>query len=383
LGGCLANNKGVVFVMSDLLHITVGAAPQSGLDLTHELRLLKAGLLYADKVTLCSLSSALMAVLPYFTTWQDKDMLEFTYRTAKALNQNPESVRIFIEQYQHLQKKKFRTRQELIALQEIKRDFELLRLEFSEQIKQLLIDANAEGLFSAIQSGLVEIQSFDFGKNRRNEVEQYISAITKTVLSGDTYPLLDDETGSLVKLIIEAGKIVPLGTTITKAKQAGLSSSLFEKLPLFDEASVDDIIQIRKELDKPLTRFRSAIAGFSRKIEHEPWEKEFPHEVEQIFIEHVEPAILEIDDAYKSNKFIFSLVKKVADKPLVLPSTSAIGLLMSQASNTPNIITQSLSLAAGGAIIGLEAVQDWRQKNQEIEKNQLYFYYRVKKSFDT
>jgi hypothetical protein len=367
--------------MSDLLHITVGAAPQAGFNLAHELRLLKAGLLYADKVKLCSLSSAMAVTLPYLSILPDKEILELTRHAAKALNQSPETIETFIEKYQQLQKKKYRTRQELILLQNLKRQFDKTRQEFGKVVEKLLKDANAEGLFSAIQSGLVEIQSFDFQKN--NAVEQYISAISDTVLSGETYPLLDDFTGNLVRLAIKEGKIVPLGTTITKAKQTGLSSGLFEKLPLFDEVTVDEIIEIRKELDKPLTRFRSAIVGFSRQIEHEPWAAEFPHEVEQVFIEHIEPAVLDIDEAYKSNKFIVSLVKKIADKPLILPSTSVIGFLMSQASNVPSVVTQSLSLVAGSAIIGLEAVQDWQQKNQEIEKNQLYFYYRVKKSFDT
>jgi len=367
--------------MSDLLHITVGAAPQAGFNLTHELRLLKAGLLYADKVKLCSLSSAMAVTLPYLSILPDKEILELTQHAAKALNQNPETVEAFIQKYQQLQKKKHRTPQELILLQNIKKQFDKTRQEFGRVAENLIKEANAEGLFSAIQSGLVEIQSFDFQKD--NAVEQYISMINDAVLSGETYPLLDDFTGNLVRLAIEAGKIVPLGTTITKAKQTGLSSGLFEKLPLLDEASVDEIIEVRKELDKPLTRFRSAIVNFSRQIEHEPWAKEFPYEVDQVFIEHVEPAVLDIDEAYKSNKFIVSLVKKFADKPLVLPSTSAIGFLLSQASNVPNVFTQSLSLVAGSAIIGLEAVEDWQKKKQEIEKNQLYFYYRVKKSLST
>lgn len=373
--------------MDDLLHITVGAVPQGGFNLTHELRLLKAGLLYADKVKLCSLSSAMVVTLPYLSTLPDKEILEFARIAAKSklLNQNPETVEAYIEKYQQLQRKKYRTSQELIWLQKGKKQFDKTRQELGKVVEQLLEqllkDANAEGLFSAIQSGLVEIQSFDFEQD--NEVEQYISAISDTVLSGETYPLLDDLTGNLIRLAIKDGKIVPLGTTIARAKQTGLFSGLFERLPLFDEATVDEIIEIRKELDKPLTRFRSAIVSFSRQIEHEPWAAEFPQEVEQVFVEHVNPAILDIDEAYKSNKFIVSLVKKIADKPLILPSTSAIGFLMSQASNVPSVVTQSLSLVAGSAIIGLEAIQDWQQKKQEIEKNQLYFYYRVRKSLDT
>jgi hypothetical protein len=367
--------------MSNLLHITVGAAPQGSFNLTHELRLLKAGLLYADKVKLCSLSSAVALTLPYLSILPDKELLELAQHAAKALNKNPQTIEAFIDKYQQLQKKKYRTPQELIMLQNSKNQFDKTRKELDKVVVNLLKDANADGLFSAIQSGLVEIQSFDFQKD--NAVEQYISVISDAVLSGETYPLFDDITGNLVRLAIEAGIIVPLGTKITKAKQTGLSSGLFEKLPLFDEASVDEIIEIRKELDQPLTRFRSAIIKFSRQIEHEPWAPEFSHEVEQVFIEHVEPAVLDINEAYKSNKFIVTLIKKFADKPLVIPSTSAIGFLISQASNMPNIFTQSLSLVAGSAIISLDAVEDWQKKKQEIEKNQLYFYYRVKKSLGT
>jgi hypothetical protein len=364
--------------MSDLLHITVGAAPQKDLNLAHEIRLLKAGLLYADKVKLCSLSSAMAVALPSLCILPDNEILELTLHAAKALNQQPETVEVIIEKFQQVQKKKYHTRQELIFLQNLEKQFDKTRQEFGKVVEKLLKDANAEGLFSAIQSGLVEIQSFDFEKD--TAVEQYISAISDAVLSGETYPLLDDFTGNLIRLAIKEGKIIPIGTTITKAKQTGLSSGLFEKLPLFDEATVGEIIEIRKELDKPLTRFRSAIIGFSRQIEHEPWAVEFPHEVEQVFIEYVEPAVLEINEAYKSNKLIINLIKKFIDKPLVLPSTSAIGLLLSQTSNVPSVITQSLSLVAGSALIGLDAVQDWRNKNAEIEKNQLYFYYKAKKS---
>jgi hypothetical protein len=96
---------GIKLIMSDLLHITVGAAPRSDFNLTHELRLLKAGLLYADKVRLCSLSSAVAVTLPYLSVLPDKEILELTLQAAKALNQSPESMQIFIDKYKQLQKR--------------------------------------------------------------------------------------------------------------------------------------------------------------------------------------------------------------------------------------------------------------------------------------
>jgi hypothetical protein len=366
--------------LSDILHITVGAAPQGGFDLTHELRLLKAALLYADKVRLCSLSSAVSVLLPYLGILPDKEILDLTLYAAKALHQEPENVATVINIYQQLRMKKRRSRQEILAYHKVKKQLDKVRENFGAVAEKLLVDAKADDLFSALQSGMVEIQSFDFNKD--TVAEQYVSVISEAVLSGQTYLLLDDFTGNLIRLAIKEGLIVPLGTTIIKAKQTGLSSGLFERLPLFDDATVDEIIDIRKELDQPLIRFRSAIIRFSRTIEYGPWESEFHHEIEQVFIEHVEPAILEIEEAYKANQYLVSFVKKLTDKPLIIPSSSAIGFFISQASNLPDIVTQSLSLVAGGAAIGLDAIIDWHQKNKEIKKNQLYFYYRVRKSLE-
>jgi hypothetical protein len=93
-------------------------------------------------------------------------------------------------------------------------------------------------------------------------------------LSGHTYPLFDDSAGQLVNTAIKEGKLVPLNTSASRAKQVGLSSNLLNRLPSFYNASVDEIVDIRKELDKPLVHFRSAIIKFSKEIESSSWERD-------------------------------------------------------------------------------------------------------------
>lgn len=151
---------------------------------------------------------------------------------------------------------------------------------------------------------------------------------------------------------------------------------------MFDDASVDEIIDIRRELDKPLIRFRSAIITFSREIESVPWQQEFSQEAEQVFYEHVEPAVLEIEESYKSNSLIAKMLRRFAESPLTLPSSSALGLLLSQATQLPDTVAQALSLSGGATVVALQAAKDWQERQKEIEKNQLYFYYRAGKLVD-
>ena len=355
------------------LHITVGAAPDSGFDLTHELRLLKAAMLYADKVKLCSLSSSALMLLLSVKNLNDDDLLGLIKQTAQLTGQNTHDVAAFVEQYRSLLRKSRRTSEELITLQRMKKMVEKQGRDLRDVAMQTVRKAHGEGIIDALNTGLVELQFFDI--SHEGVVEQYFAAIADSVRSGETYPLLDQMTGNLVDAAIREGKLVPLGTSASRAKQVGLSTDLIARLPLFDGASVDEIIGIRKELDKPLVRFRSAIVSFAREIESTPWQQEFPQEAEQIFLEHVTPSVLEIEEACQSNRFVTKLLRQLAESPLTLPGSSALGLLLSQATALPGMVAQALSLGAGASVVALQAAKEWHDRQREIERNQVYFYY--------
>jgi hypothetical protein len=229
-----------------------------------------------------------------------------------------------------------------------------------------------------MQSGVVEIAIFDVS-DQKEMVNAYLETVGNAVVSGETYPLFDDMTGNLVSTAIREGKIVPTDVSINRAKQIGLSSDLLRRLPLFDEASVDEILDIRKELDKPLIRFRSAIIQFSRDAQSAAWDKEFSKEAEQVFREHVEPAVLDIEEACRSNKLLLRILPTLAEKPAVPLTTSVLALMLAQASQLPEMVVGGLSVAAGVSAATLRSVQEWRERNREIEGNQLYFYYKAGK----
>ncbi len=271
-----------------LFHITVATTPEdfeeSGL--RQEFRLLKAALLYADKVKFCSPSSSMLNTLMSLGTLKSEEFLQFyAIQTGK-----PEIVEA-IQAYKILRKKRKSNlyRQHLGAytqLEKVLRQYEVDSRRFFEGLAD---KAGIDELTLAVESQLVELHPFSFTNDDDLFVKEYFDVIKDAVTSGQTYPLFDDLTGDLIRSAIKEGKINLSDELIHRAKHIGLSSDLFQRLPLFDNAPIDEVIDIRKELDKPLVGFRSAVMRFSREVENAPWGEDFPLEAERVFREHVEP----------------------------------------------------------------------------------------------
>lgn len=359
----------------DKFHITVGTAPQHGerLNLANELKLLKTAILYADKVKFCSLTSSLLISLLQLGNLTADQLADFYVQVA-----NDEVFAKNVELYHQLKVKRRRTKKELIAYQQIRAMFRDSQESMRQSLEKAVSGTGLDSVGVAIQTGIVELQTLA-GSTTDEFTKQYLDAIGNAVLAGDTYPLFDDLTGEIVSLAIREGKLAPTEISVNRAKQVGLSSDLLKRLPLFDDVPMDQIIDIRKELDKPLIRFRSAIIRFTRDIQSASWDKEFPKEAEQVFREYVEPAVLDIEEACKSNRLIFRLLPDIVEKSAIPVSTSALGLLLAEASQLPAIVVGGLGFTAGASAVALRSVKEWREKNQAIEGNQLYFYYKAEK----
>ena len=90
---------------------------------------------------------------------------------------------------------------------------------------------------------------------------------------------------------------------------------MLQRLPLFDDATVHEVIDIRRELERPLVRFRSAVMTYAESIKSASWDEDFSVEAELVFRQHIEPAVLEIEDSVRSSSSLLSMAtRKVADK---------------------------------------------------------------------
>jgi hypothetical protein len=246
-------------------------------------------------------------------------------------------------------------------------------------------------LLEALNSGFLEIHHFESIVDRVMQktfsgemlAMDYITAVSAAASDNQTYPLFDEDTRSVISSGLEAGVINLSSTRSNRGKEVALAADLLARLPLFERATVKEILDIRRDLEKPLRRFRAAMIKFSSQIESAPWDKDFPQDADQVFRSEVAPAVMALEEEEKSNSFLSKLTSKVAEKSLQLggaaSASAAISALAVRMLNLP--LADVAALAAGPAIIAggvaYSAYREWKEQQQETEGNSLFFYYKA------
>ena len=397
-------------------HITIGTHPSGDLSLEQELRLVKAALLYADRTTLYSLKSSVIMMVLRAGDFSPKHQLAFLETVIPYISTKDQSRSLSsgLEKYKRIIRIKHPSRQELLFRRQLENTISEQWGNFRAIALKIAAESHIESIERAVQSGLLDLPSFEGTDTNETVVEfmadcvakasgspllplrspmmdshdnkligEFVENVSGAVSDGSTYPLFDAQTSELISAGIRANKISVSESGISRGKQVGLAGHLLERLPLFEQATVDEILDIRKELDKPLIRFRKAMIESSESIKSASWDEDFPPEAEMVFHRDVRPAVLDLEEQVKSNSLLTSLLRKFADKPVILPAGSIFSVVMSNLSSLPQEIAFSLGIGVASAAIVYDAYNDWKQKKQVVEQNLLYFYYQSEKRLST
>ncbi len=242
---------------------------------------------------------------------------------------------------------------------------------------------NARGLEDAVQSGLLEIPSF--GSNtvegmlsmtqEGHTVQAQINDIIREyverasiAIEGPNYPLFDDMLGRLVDEAISEGLIVPSPAGIHRGRHGGLAGDLLGRLPLFEEATVAEVLDVRRSLEGQLRGFRRAVSDFSSEVKSAAWEPGFAGEADVLFREKVEPEVEGIEEAVRENRSY----EELRERMLRHGATHAtIGAVIGNAYDLGSLA----GIAMGVGVAGVQTLLDQRKREREIRSNQLYFYY--------
>lgn len=371
---------------------TVAIVPNNT-SLEREMNYIKSALLYADKVTLIS-------PLAYM----------FNRLTDKGNNLNERTVIKLIEQILPLAKlndtifyeetypvikefsniihsKRYKSIPYVKKL-EIQRQLRSFTMKVCEVMFSLVGEQHGNELQTLINKGQVEIEEFNHSLGDLDLcVKDYCDLLTKSIQS--SYPLFDTQSNDLMKAAVDS-RIVNL-SSIDKQKitHAGLTDNYIQKLPSFSEASMDELIDIKNELSKPLTRFRGKMLEYSESIQSMPWDTDFESECELLYNKEVVPALLEIEESTKDGSFIKNLGRKFLTDEGVWRSTGglvvsiAAGGVISAFNNA--ISSDTAMLVIGGAYAATKiasAYEEYTANKREIERKDLYFYYKAGRLLD-
>lgn len=368
------------------LHITVGSTPNttnpsavSKEFLENDLRMTKAALLYADKVTLCSISTSALTEVASFRDIPPSKRPDFLKFLFELLPDDP-ATKTF-NSVLYVAKTMGLNTDELISSTLAGEGWK----DMQTAIDRFIEDAGGTGLVQAIDNDLLTIHHFESPIRRVfNEAEikkltlEYITTVSTSVSNAETYPLFDEDTSEVIRAGIDAGIFPVKDSAVVRGKEVGLASDLLARLPVFPLASIEETLELRNELRPYLIRFRSAMIKFSEGIKKASWDKDFPFDAEQVFRREIEPAVLSIEQEVKANKFVTELVRKLSDRSFLVPSGGGIALAISNVP-VPAIATIAIGALIGGGNAVYDTYKEWNKKNRELQQNNLFFYYKAKK----
>jgi hypothetical protein len=385
-------------------HITIGAAPHNNsvtsrnsvVSLHHEIQLVKAALLYADKATLFSLSTSYLAMILALGNLNLEQKVDFLLEIMPTINPEVDVNKLrktFSLLNIGIRNKNILSPELLLTVLDFESQIETLWQPAMEQLQNMAKLAGSDEIDRAMASGLLEVSVLNNQNNQSSIIDvadlakgkstdpmliQYLNAIAKAVIEDDTYPLFDKLTGEFIRTAVIEDRLKITETRSLRGKQALLAGNLLNRLPLFEEASVDEIIDIRKELAKPLVNFRRVIIDFSREMKNASWDKDFPIEADQVFHSKIAPAVLEIEQSVQESRSLANFGARLLTKPIVVTG-STLAVVISQAVALPEIAATSFALGglAAAATSTLLEYREIQKERLKLEQNHLFFYYRA------
>lgn len=368
--------------VTNKLHITIGTVPM--LEPEKDLGAVKAALLYADKVKLYSLSShSRLASLAMRELPQDALLSLMTALApavmAEQLDIAPDESKLVGElarMTSNLPDKSSLTTDQEAEIARLTEDFRTGLISYSEALELERIGSRSQ-LEAAIRADVLDVQYFD--ELNFQATRDFVQSLSSTVASGSTYPLFDDPSGMLLRAGIESGRVELAGQP-KKRGHCILAADLLSRLPLFQEATVSEILDIRSALERPLTKFRAKMLELSGTLEHSAWDEAFPQEADILFHEQIAPAVQEIEQAAEDNRLTYVGAKNFIKRPLYSGTTvfgAAVGMIPDLANRVA--VTGGIAAAAGAVAWAYTAFDEWLSKQREIEGNHLFFYYKAGK----
>lgn len=391
------------------MKFSIGTATNS-MEFEESLNLIKSSLLYADEIELIGMAEyAVFNYLPKCLSASDnlEDMIaklvpfleSFDNPQAQEIaNQLTNSLVALESVMPYLKKKKHRSKEELFA--------QLKMQQLTNQCNTLLNDAmislmNQNGINSIrnlVDNGIVSIYDYSHNSFSIDALAGgYFANLIGTIKHGGAYPLFDTISSEIVRSVINTNIIDFSKTDKEIIRHAGIANNILATLPTLEKASVDEILDFKKELTIPLTNFRTAIYKFSEQVSSMPWDDNFQYECLKLYDTEVMPKVNEINELSSETNVLKNFGSKVLSDEEERKKLGYVGAGLATTITTGSNMLDALglfeNLLRSGAKIGLTATgisaflktadllrqscAETKAKKTELEGNVMYYYYKA------
>lgn len=380
--------------------MVVAANPGAELSVAPELDLVKAALLYGERVTLLSPITTMFLRIEGLQRFSARQQIQLIRRLAPVLTDADQHSQLEqgLGELDDFLRRSARSRSlgDQILRAGLLKQFEPMQQLIADAVRDMRTQIGIDQLAAARAKGLVQIENADPGDEldllvssvtaaklaetgqRRDDphtnriADDFVGKLSKHLSSGREYLIFDESIANLTEAAIREGLFTPAKGPAGRSAQAMTASALMGRLPTFPSATVDEILDIRSELAPALAQFRGAMVTVASSFTIAPWESNFEDEVHDAWVGTVLPAVEAIDSSIRENRSILLLATGVAGAI----NTSLPGLAIVAAGLLGHA---GAATALGGAISGgvplLQALRDRRAATLTVRMQPFYFLY--------
>lgn len=393
------------------MKFSIGTA-SSNMEFEESLKLIKSSLLYADEIELIGMAEyavfnylpkclsgakdfegIIKKLVPFFESFDNPE--------AQGLADQLIELSVVLEPFMpYLKKKKHRTKEEILAQMKMRQTTNECNALMQEAVNSLMGQNGIKSIQNLVDRKLVSIYDYSHNVFGIEELTGgYFANLIGTIKHGGSYPLFDTISSDVVSAVTNTNFLDFSKTDREIIRHAGIANNILATLPTLEKASIDEILDFKKDLMVPLTNFRTAIYQFSEQVTSMPWDDNFQYECLKLYDTEVMPKVNEINELSSETSVLKNFGAKVLGDEEERKKLGYVGAGLATTITTGTNIMDALGVLENfirsGAKIGLTAAgiaaflktadllkqsyDETKTKKAEIEGNVMYYYYKASK----
>ena len=172
---------------------------------------------------------------------------------------------------------------------------------------------------------------------------------------------------------------IPLGSEVSKMAQdispVALSEHAISSLPGFEDATIDEIIDIRKELNKYIIPYRAAILEMAEEIKTIPDSESLEKECERIYLKKIQPQVEAINNAVEENHILLNIAKKLLTDDKVWGVVAGLAISFATTGNIFSAVSGATVATLGSWGIASGFAETHIERRKIKDTNEMYFLF--------
>lgn len=382
---------------------------QGRITVRSDVDLVKAALLYADRVELVSVSSSLLTSLMTFSEGGEDALVallsELPDENVRALGgaKLPENWREILPFVVPLMRSPMA---ESLGLGDTAREFQSMMDGVLPEIQRIaegmVADAGLDELRPALDAGVVTLTGVDgvkgnlvtssietamralpakyqLGAPQDGPMDEYLAGwlrlLTTRLQDSRSRLLFDSGVGSLAQSMVDEGWVTGDELALSRAGQAAIGSGLVARLPAFPSARMADLLDLRTDMAAPLIRYRAAVGEFE-KTTASTFDDRMSVRVDELWASGVQPSMIDLREQFMRHSLVKEIARSAAeDVKAYIATGPAIFLGMNSMTGLGGLVSASAGLAAPAGAALVRGAAKRSDHRFELKRHKLFYLY--------